>query len=97
MKLTSPKLLYFAPVSQGEEGKKFYIIEDGEAVANKNGTQVMSYSPGDYFGELALIRNQPRAATVTAKTPCKLLSVDSGSFKRLLNVNDLLERANKYA
>jgi cAMP-dependent protein kinase regulator len=84
-------------VSQGEEGKKFYILEDGEAVATKNGSQVMSYNAGDYFGELALIRNQPRAATVTTKTPCKLLSVDSGSFKRLLNVNDLLERANKYA
>jgi cAMP-dependent protein kinase regulator len=84
-------------VSQGEEGKKFYIIENGEAVATKNGVQVMSYAPGDYFGELALIRNQPRAATVTTKTSCKLLSIDSGSFKRLLNVNDLLERSNKYA
>jgi len=85
-------------VSQGEEGKKFYILEDGEAVATKNGTQVMSYNAGDYFGELALIRNQPRAATITTKTDgCRLLSLDSGSFKRLLKVNDLLERANKYA
>jgi cAMP-dependent protein kinase regulator len=84
-------------VSQGEEGKKFYIIEDGEAIAMKNGVQVMSYTAGDYFGELALIRNQPRAATVTAKSSCRLLSIDSGSFKRLLNVSDLLERANKYA
>eukprot|EP00927_Polykrikos_kofoidii_P084868 TRINITY_DN9065_c0_g2_i1.p1 TRINITY_DN9065_c0_g2~~TRINITY_DN9065_c0_g2_i1.p1 ORF type:complete len:404 (+),score=106.22 TRINITY_DN9065_c0_g2_i1:147-1358(+) len=83
-------------VSQGEEGKKFYIIEEGEAVATKGGVQVMSYGFGDYFGELALIRNQARAATVTSKTPCKLLVLDSGSFNRLLNVDDLLSRADKY-
>eukprot|EP00929_Paragymnodinium_shiwhaense_P114270 TRINITY_DN82616_c0_g1_i1.p1 TRINITY_DN82616_c0_g1~~TRINITY_DN82616_c0_g1_i1.p1 ORF type:complete len:405 (+),score=177.49 TRINITY_DN82616_c0_g1_i1:92-1306(+) len=81
---------------QGEEGKEFYIIEDGEAAAFKNGTQVMSYSAGDYFGELALLRNQPRACTVTCKTQCRLLCLDSGSFKRLLKVADLLERSNKY-
>merc|ERR1712125_279861 len=83
-------------VSQGEEGKKFYIIEEGEAAATKNGQQVMLYSGGDYFGELALIRNQPRAATVTTKSPCKVLSIDSASFKRLLNVNELMDRASKY-
>mmetsp|Transcript_94203 Transcript_94203/g.237529 ORF Transcript_94203/g.237529 Transcript_94203/m.237529 type:complete len:170 (+) Transcript_94203:797-1306(+) len=76
--------------------KKFYIIEEGQAEAFKNGTKVMDFSVGDYFGELALITDQPRAATVSAKGPCKLLSVDSRSFKRLLNVTDLLERTNRY-
>lgn len=84
-------------VSQGEVGQKFYIIEEGEAVAAKNGVQVMGYSVGDYFGELALIRNQPRAATVTCKGSAKMLSVDKGSFNRLLKVNDLLERSSKYS
>mmetsp|Transcript_79938 Transcript_79938/g.185642 ORF Transcript_79938/g.185642 Transcript_79938/m.185642 type:complete len:280 (+) Transcript_79938:475-1314(+) len=83
-------------VSQGEVGQKFYIIEEGSATATKGGVQVMSYGVGDYFGELALIRNQPRAATVTCKGDARLLSLDSSSFKRLLNVNDLLDRANKY-
>jgi len=82
-------------VSQGEVGNKFYIIEEGAAIAKKNGVQVMDYGPGDYFGELALIRNQPRAATVTAKGPAKLLSVDGASFNRLLNVSDLLERSQQ--
>jgi len=83
-------------VKAGDVGNKFYIIESGEAVAEKNGEVVMQYKAGDYFGELALIRNQPRAATVSAKGMVKLLSLDSGSFKRLLNVNDLLERATRY-
>jgi len=82
---------------EGDVGNKFYIIEDGEAIATKGGKQVMAYAAGDYFGELALIRNQPRAASVSAKGATKLLSVDSRSFKRLLNVNDLLERSNKYS
>jgi cAMP-dependent protein kinase regulator len=80
-------------MSQGEMGHKFYIIEEGEVTATKSGVQVMSYGVGDYFGELALIRDQPRAATCMCKGPSKLLSLDSASFKRLLNVTDLLERS----
>jgi len=83
-------------VTQGEVGQKFYIVEEGEAVATKGGVEVMSYATGDYFGELALLKNQPRAATIVCKGPAKLLSLDSGSFKRLLNVNDLMERSTKY-
>jgi len=81
---------------QGDVGNKFYILEDGNAVATKEGQEVMKYNSGDYFGELALIRNQPRAATITAKGEAKLLSVDSRSFTRLLNVSDLMARAAKY-
>lgn len=81
---------------QGDVGNKFYILEDGNAVATKEAQEVMKYSSGDYFGELALIRNQPRAATITAKGEAKLLSVDSKSFTRLLNVSDLMARAAKY-
>lgn len=82
--------------TQGEAGNKFYIIEEGEAVASKGGQVVMSYSSGDYFGELALIRNQPRAATVSVKGTTKVLSLESRSFKRLLNLQDLLDRSTKY-
>merc|ERR1719424_1816971 len=81
---------------EGDVGNKFYVIEEGEAFATKGGKQVMAYSAGDYFGELALIKNQPRAASVTSKGATKCLSIDSRSFKRLLNVNDLLERSTRY-
>eukprot|EP00913_Durusdinium_trenchii_P024009 g22547.t1 len=83
-------------IGEGEPGDKFYIIEDGSATATKGGTEVMSYSAGDYFGELALINNKPRAATVTSKGEAKLLSIDSRSFKRLINVNDLMAKSSKY-
>lgn len=83
-------------VQQGDVGNKFYILEEGQAVAVKNGTEVMSYSAGDYFGELALLRNQPREATVTAKGDVKVLSMAGSSFKRLINADKLEEWAKKY-
>merc|ERR1712087_846088 len=83
-------------MSQGEIGDKFYIVEEGAAAATKDGAEVMQYGVGDYFGELALIKDQPRAATVVTKADSKLLTIDSSSFKRLLNVNDLLERSKQY-
>jgi len=84
-------------MTQGEVGSKFYILEEGSAVATKSGTEVMQYSAGDYFGELALINNKPRAATVTTKTEARLLSVDARSFKRLINVEVLMQKASNYS
>jgi len=81
---------------EGEAGNSFYIIEEGHAVATKAGQEVMTYHSGDYFGELALLRNKPRAATVVAQGAASLLSLDSRSFKRLLDISVLLERSDKY-
>ena len=51
------------------------------------------YGPGDYFGELALLKNEPRAANVIAKTKLKVVSLDRNSFKRLLGpLDDILKR-----
>ena len=52
-------------IKQGDQGNKFYLIEEGEAIAtikqgNDEEKEVMSYKTGDYFGEIALIRNEPR-------------------------------------
>jgi cAMP-dependent protein kinase regulator len=77
-------------IEQGEEGDRIYFIEVGEASATKSfapgqpARHVMSYSKGDYFGELALIRNEPRAANVVARGRCKVCAIDKPSFVRLL-------------
>jgi len=82
-------------IKQGDPGNDFYIIEEGTARAVKDGKEVMVYAPKQYFGELALIKDQPRAADVIAKTDCKCLVLDRFSFKRLLGPLDniLAERA----
>ncbi len=85
-------------------GDIFYIIEEGEAEATKTfepgkpAETVKFYRKGDYFGELALIKGEPRAANIVAKTNLKLVTLDRGSFKRLLGpIEDILKRnAEKY-
>jgi len=45
--------------------------------------EVLEYKRGDYFGELALLKNEPRAASVEAKTEAKICKIDRKSFKTL--------------
>mmetsp|Transcript_72893 Transcript_72893/g.156130 ORF Transcript_72893/g.156130 Transcript_72893/m.156130 type:complete len:449 (-) Transcript_72893:55-1401(-) len=91
-------------VKQGDSGDRFFILEEGKCVVTKvyvEGTppqEVMSYSSGDYFGELALLMNEPRAASVTALTDCRLLTLSRRTFKTLLGpLEDMLKRnASQY-
>ena len=89
-------------INQYEEGNEFYILEEGKATAWKelDGKErnVFEYSPGSYFGELALLYNAPRAASIKADTDCKLLTLDRMSFKRLLGpLENILQRnSEKY-
>lgn len=76
----------------GELGSCFYIVEAGEAVARINGQDARSYARGSYFGELALIKDRPRAADVVVRSvELKVLRVDRVSFQRLLGQNVLFE------
>ena len=74
------------------------MIESGQATATKKlGNEetkvVMQYEAGDYFGERALMKNEPRAANVIAKTDCVVLSLDRHSFKRLMGpLEEILKR-----
>ena len=83
-------------IKQGEQGDSFYILVDGDAYATLDASAdevVMKYKPGDYFGELALLRDEPRAANVFAKSDCKCIYLDRKSFKRLLGpLNKILKR-----
>jgi len=86
-------------VRQGEKGDVFYLIEEGEAYATKKvgeseeTKEVFQYRAGNYFGELALLKDVPRQANVIAKTDLKLASLDRMSFKRLLGpLEQILQR-----
>ena len=77
-------------VKQGDEGNDFYIILDGECTVFKSEgdppveKEVGKLRSGAYFGELALIQNTRRAATIVAGSHCKLIKLDRDSFQRLL-------------
>ena len=81
-------------ITKGETGDSFYILVEGEAYATLDSNEVVkNYTSGDYFGELALIKGEPRAANVIAKTNIKVISLDRKSFKRLLGpLTEILKR-----
>jgi len=85
---------------QGDEGDMFYILEEGSAIALKDGNQVNSYGEGDYFGELALLNKKSglRQATIKSTSEVRLLTIKRAEFKRLLgNLESvLLDKANAY-
>ena len=86
-------------IKQGDRGDVFYILDEGKAHAEKvleDGKppqNVKDYQSGGYFGELALLKGEPRAATIIAETNCKCLSLDRMAFKRLLGpLEKILQR-----
>ena len=54
--------------------------------------KVWDYQEGDYFGEIALLKDCTRQASIVAQTDCKVLSIDRATFKRLINNLDELQR-----
>ena len=86
-------------IREGELGDVFYIIENGSASATKTmepgkpPVEVKTYTTADYFGELALIKGDPRAANIVATSDLRVISLDRNSFKRLLGpIEDILKR-----
>lgn len=69
---------------QGRPGREFFVLVDGEAEVEKNGRRIGTLKGGDFFGEIALVSNRPRTATVVAKTPVRVLVVTDRSFRRLM-------------
>jgi len=73
-------------IMEGDEGNNFYIIRDGEVKATKIGKGEVSkrLTRGDFFGELALLSSDKRAATVTATKPTTVLLLGRAEFTRML-------------
>lgn len=77
-------------ITEGQPGNELFLLQEGTAIATKTLSpgqapeKVMDYGVGDYFGERALLKNEPRAANVVAQTDCILVSMDRHSVKRLL-------------
>ena len=69
---------------EGQSGVGFFIIEDGDASVTVHGEEVRRLGPGDYFGEIALIAQTPRTATVTAETDLKTYGMTFWDFRPLV-------------
>ena len=69
---------------QGAPGREFFVLLEGTVEVVRDGKQITTLGAGDFFGEMALVSNIPRTATVTATSPIRALVVVDRDFRRLL-------------
>ena len=70
-------------VREGDFSYEFMAIEEGEAEVTRGGEHVADLGPGDFFGEMGLLEKTLRNATVTAKTPMRLVTLTGWDLKRV--------------
>ncbi len=67
-------------IREGDAGDRFFIVTEGIAEITRNGRVVAALGPGDYFGEIAPLRDEPRTASVTARTDLAVYALDGDDF-----------------
>jgi CRP-like cAMP-binding protein len=70
--------------TEGQGGVGFFVIESGEAIVTIGGEERRRLGAGDYFGEVALLTDSPRTATITAETDLRCYGMTSWDFKPLV-------------
>jgi CRP-like cAMP-binding protein len=73
-----------ALISEGDAGRQFFILLDGSADVRRKGRKVNTMTPGDFFGEIALLSDRMTTASVTTTEPSRALVITRASFRSLL-------------
>jgi CRP/FNR family cyclic AMP-dependent transcriptional regulator len=77
---------------EGSRGREFFVLLEGDADVTKDGQSINKLGAGDFFGEIALVSDTPRTATVTATSPVRALVITDRSFRRLLDESPEIQR-----
>ena len=77
---------------EGRVGREFFVIMEGKVEVTQRGKRIGSLGSGDFLGEIALIEDSPRTATVTAKTPLRFFVMTRQGFQKVLDSNPGVER-----
>jgi CRP-like cAMP-binding protein len=70
---------------EGDRGREFFVLVEGTADVRKGKRKLTTLGEGDFFGEIALVSQRPRTATVTTASPVRTLVVTEQSFRSLLD------------
>jgi len=71
-------------ITEGERGREFLVIVEGNVKVTRNGRKLNELGAGSFVGEIALVANVPRTATVVATSPVRLLVITDRAFKELV-------------
>jgi CRP/FNR family cyclic AMP-dependent transcriptional regulator len=83
-------------VREGDFSYEFMAIEEGEAEVTRHGEHLSDLGPGDFFGEIGLLEKTLRTATVTAKTPMRLVTLTGWDLKRMeRHIPEAIERVRE--
>jgi CRP/FNR family transcriptional regulator, cyclic AMP receptor protein len=77
---------------EGEIGHEFFVIVEGDTEVKRKGRNLGTRGAGDFIGEIALLEQVPRTATVKAKTPLRVFVLTSKDFRHLLEESPNVER-----
>jgi len=82
--------------TEGESGGDFFLVVKGTAKVERGGKQLDQLGPGTFFGEIALIDQGPRTATVTSTSPMRLIVLGPAQFRDVLNADPQMARQLLY-
>jgi len=72
-------------MTQGDRGREFFVLLDGSADVTQDGERINTLGAGDFFGEIALVSQAPRTATVVTSSPSRALVITDRSFRALID------------
>ncbi|MFN2472279.1 MAG: cyclic nucleotide-binding domain-containing protein [Gaiellaceae bacterium] len=79
-------------VREGETGREFFVLMEGEVEVERGGQSLGRRGPGDFIGEIAILEDVPRTATVTVATPLRCFVLTAQSFRSVVDDHPEVER-----
>lgn len=77
---------------EGDRGREFFVLVEGSVEVTRGGKQVNTLGAGDFLGEMALVSDHPRVATITTTSPVRALVITDRHFRALLERSPELQR-----
>jgi cAMP-dependent protein kinase regulator len=82
-------------VREGDFSYELMAIEEGQAEVRRGGETVATLGSGDFFGEIGVLKNELRTATVVAATPMRLITLTTWELKRMRNMPGVMDKINE--